>query len=172
MSMPFPKVDHQPSYMDLPENQEIAAAIVAAGREVKDRTPFVDRRNVVSLRAELGRLQHRGNLQEAELVQMSHAVVTLTGKLVAARKLAKKADPVVEGSHHTSALRERIWKGESDLAELKDREDRLTKICASIKKQIMEFLDSSPGKGFKTNYQLLQDLQETDQAERQVAGSF
>jgi hypothetical protein len=153
------------------EREEITTAISAATESVKPNV--VDRRDPVSLRNELANMQVRHDLQEKDRQYCAASVVEVTGKLVAQQKLLEKYQKlVVKQPHYERGIEDlklTIRKLGRDLDFAKDRESRLTKIVDSIKKQIKEFLEHTPGKGFPSNAQMLKDHESVQQMEKELA---
>lgn len=167
---------HVASHMDLPNNQKIADAISAATKEAVARVPFIDRRQASQIRCELGTRKAQIAGQEEDQVKAEQTIVKLTGKIAALRPLLKKYQQAMPKQPHYSGLVDETAKKiatlESDLAFWKKDLDRVTRILASHKKLMAEFLSQTPGKGFPTNGEMLVADDELKKLEREAANEL
>jgi|GEM_PF-6094497 len=164
---------HITTPFDLPGRKEIAAAMERTARELSANIKFVDRRVPSTVKLELENLQLRGAHQaEARNAAAAH-VVKITGQIAGWQKLIKSYEAAARTSPNFQAavgeLRDKIANARNWLADAKEDEARLTRICDSIQQQVKDFLDSRPAPEFKTNAELLKEADEIKKLERQMA---
>jgi hypothetical protein len=167
---------HIQTPLDLHSRSAITDAISAATKQAVARIPFIDRRNASDIRCQLASKKNQIRLQEEDQTKAEQIIVKLTGQLVSLRKLDKKYRALVGKAPHYSGLAEetslKIRRLEADLEFWKTDLARVSRIVASHKKLLAEFLSQSPGKGFPTNGELLQQQDELRKLEAEAVSEL
>lgn len=167
---------HVQSPMDLHNRVKIADAITAATKEAVARVPFIDRRQASEIRCQLLNKQNQIKANEEEQNKTEQIIVSLTGKIAVLQPLLKKYRAGLAKQPHYAGLVDetslKITNLERDLVFWKKDLGRVTRIVESQKKLLKEFLSQTPGKGYPTNGELLQQQDELRKLEREAASEL
>jgi hypothetical protein len=167
---------HIQTPLDLHNRAGIADAISRATTNALSRQPFVDRREASSIRVQVSNKKSQIAAQEGEQQKAEQYIVKLTGQLVSLRALDKKYRKLLDKSPHYAGLADetslKIRRLEGDLEFAKKDLARIERIVASHKKLLAEFLSQTPGKGFPTNAELLEQQNEIKKLEAEAANEL
>jgi len=167
---------HVATPLDLYNRSAITDAISRATTEAMARVPFVDRRQASEIRNQLRVKQAQIEGNEAEQTKTEQIIVSLTGKVAALRPLLKKYQAGLAKQPHYAGLVDetslKMSNLERDLVFWKKDLERVTRIVVSQKKLLKEFLAQTPGKGFPTNGELLEQQDELRKLEREAANEL
>jgi hypothetical protein len=162
--------------LDLPQNQEIAAAIAAGAAERKQLEVPVDRRNPDNVRQQLFGLQERLATYESNLLTHDRSEVEVLGKISALKKAKKKHEQAAVKNPRIADLLQtvgqKLAEAERELQDVKNDQDHQKRLVAETKQNIDDFLKESPRGGFISNRELLEDYEAQEETERELKSTL
>ena len=125
--------------------------------------PRYDFRDPASLAREWENKNEKLRMDDERLQAASRTVVDLVGALAKAETAQRKLEKTLGGAPR--AISSKIEAMRDDLADAREREERLTKIVGALKTQISAFLSEGPKSG-PTNGELIAAAREREQSMR------
>ncbi len=158
---------------DLPQNQEVLAALDKSAKERQAREAFVDRREGATLKMTVRNSEARLGQLNADVQASKNGVESAQDTFDATQKLLKKVEamaakmpqpvsPMATIMSDIAALQKKLDKATGLLHDAQHRADQAARRLAEHKKGMAEFLAYSPRKGLKTNAELIKEYTETE----------
>lgn len=149
------------TYEELVPNAKLLVVDEVEFARFREAIPPCDFRNAASLERELENKNEKLRMDEQRLQASSRTVFDLQDALAKTETAQKKLEKTLGGAPR--AVMSKIEAMHDDLADAKDREERLMRVVAALKMQIKTFLSEGPKAG-PTNEELIAAARERELA--------